>query len=165
MKLPPLRRVKQFLEESNAIEEVYGEKALNQALNAWNYIIRQDQLNLSNICKTHEILMEGLIKEHYRGRFRDCQVVIAGKMGLDYNLVPSAIGEWAEQMNYAWGACRNDQCPLLEQLHISYEKIHPFVDGNGRTGRIFWNWGRVKNELSLKIILEIEKYDYYQIFN
>ena len=26
------------------------------------------------------------------------------------------------------------------QVHISYEKLHPFMDGNGRSGRAIWLW-------------------------
>lgn len=26
------------------------------------------------------------------------------------------------------------------QAHIEYEKIHPFTDGNGRSGRMIWLW-------------------------
>lgn len=164
MILPPLRRVKLFLEESNAIEGVYGEKPLEQALNAWNYIIRQENLTLDNICRSHEILMEGLLEKEYVGKFRDCDVWIGGRKGINPSLVIEAISQWLEQMNNCWAASKNDLTDVTEQLHIQYEQIHPFVDGNGRTGRIFWNWCRFKNDFPLKIILEIEKFDYYKIF-
>lgn len=26
------------------------------------------------------------------------------------------------------------------EAHIAYEKLHPFVDGNGRSGRALWAW-------------------------
>jgi Fic family protein len=48
--------------------------------------------------------------------------------------------------------------------HIRYEHIHPFVDGNGRTGRMFMNWERLKAGLPLLVIKESKKYDYYDWF-
>lgn len=27
------------------------------------------------------------------------------------------------------------------ETHIKYESLHPFTDGNGRSGRILWLWG------------------------
>ena len=45
---------------------------------------------------------------------------------------------WIENLNYRLELCKNNNEKLLEILHshIEFERIHPFSDGNGRTGRL-----------------------------
>ena len=51
---------------------------------------------------------------------------------------PALIKNWIENLNYRLGLCKNNNEKLLEILHshIEFERIHPFSDGNGRTGRL-----------------------------
>lgn len=93
------------------------------------------------ICEVHAILMRG-VRGHERrpGEFRAFQNMISG--GADGpRFVPPPVRE----MNLAMEALeqyigsRPTQPPLLVQLaliHYQFETIHPFMDGNGRMGRL-----------------------------
>ena len=34
----------------------------------------------------------------------------------------------------------NEGTPTPYEAHVAYEKLHPFMDGNGRSGRAIWAW-------------------------
>ena len=153
-----------FLRESNAIEGVFDEVSFWDAAYAWEYLKEQNELTTSVILKTHKILMlNQKLQPDERGYFRKCEVKIGYRFGMNYILVPSAIADWCEDVKTSIEVPgRNGNNIKVD--HIEYEKIHPFVDGNGRTGRMFMNWERLKAGLDLMIIWEADKSDYYKWF-
>lgn len=48
------------------------------------------------------------------------------------------------------------------RLHSDFVKIHPFVDGNGRTARLLMNLDLMKAGLQPVIIKAANRLDYYQ---
>lgn len=50
-------------------------------------------------------------------------------------------------------------------FHVRYEMIHPFQDGNGRTGRIIMYKECLKNNIFPFIIEDTRKHEYYQFLN
>lgn len=101
-----------------------------------------DDINERSILAMHKALMlhqQGFPPEH-AGRFRNEQVWIgpgeAGPRLADFvaphhDRVPAAIGDLVEFV-------RRQDIPVLVQVavaHAQFETIHPFADGNGRTGR------------------------------
>jgi hypothetical protein len=56
--------------------------------------------------------------------------------------IPLALGELLVRAN-AWARGDEKEVPdALDpyQAHVAYETLHPFMDGNGRSGRALWAW-------------------------
>ncbi len=47
-------------------------------------------------------------------------------------------------------------------LHGEFVKIHPFIDGNGRTSRVIMNWILMKNKFPMFYVELRDKIHYYE---
>lgn len=151
--------IAEFLRESNAIEGEYGFGQWVQALHAWTYLSGQDILTVPVVLKTHNILMKGLLPVKDRGRFRHEDVMIGGRLGLRSEMIAPYMQQWVfELAKHPYPPEEN------KKLHVQYEHIHPFIDGNGRTGRMFYLYMAIKHKIPFEWITEREKYQYYQWF-
>lgn len=50
------------------------------------------------------------------------------------------------------------------QTHVAYERLHPFLDGNGRSGRALWAWHMLRVGQSPFDLLFLHRF-YYQALN
>lgn len=169
-------QVKEFLRESNAIERVYDEQSLEDSIWAWAFLHNrceeQGGINPIIVMQVHEIIMrnvlawsEPFLLPKYRGVFRDCPVYIGGREAIRHDLIFPSIESWCSGMNMRGTEGEENKEGLAKDLHVEYERIHPFVDGNGRTGRMFMNWHRLQIGLPLLVIHEgEEQYAYYKWF-
>lgn len=57
--------------------------------------------------------------------------------------------------------CQHDPIKLAALTHIDFESIHPFVDGNGRMGRLPANWALMKNGHPPIVITRGERMRYF----
>lgn len=69
-------------------------------------------------------------------------------------LTPIEVKQWAENTEYQLNHTKtNDEyLKTLIDSHIQFERIHPFDDGNGRTGRDLINLKLMENEMPLLVI-------------
>ena len=156
-------QVDEFLRESNAIEGVYDDDSLEHARDAWDWLIGHKALTTRLVREVHKILMYNHLYPHERGYFRSVEVRIGSGYGLPFVEVPKAMDKWVKDAMTSVSEPREDGKHIILD-HITYEEIHPFVDGNGRTGRMFLNWARVKAGLPLLVIKASEKQKYYSWF-
>ena len=170
------KQVIEFLQESNAIERVYDTQSLEDSQWAWDFLNarceEQGGINPFIVMQVHEIIMRNVgawsephLLPKYRGVFRDCPVYIGGHEAIRHDLIMPSLMSWCSGMNMRGTEGLENKEGLSKDLHIEYERIHPFIDGNGRTGRMFMNWERLQNGLPLLIIHEgEEQYQYYKWF-
>lgn len=121
------------------IQEVINyRKALKNAIEEMQKI----SLSTRVIKKAHEILLTGVRGENNdRGSFRRHQVFI-GKPGTKIEqatYIPPTAGKISDLIANLEKYIHSDDKDLLVQLaviHAQFEMIHPFMDGNGRVGRM-----------------------------
>ena len=99
----------------------------------------------------HDLLMTRLDKS-IAGEWRDCPVFIGDRVCpfVSQNLINEEVV----------GVCNKIRASIerkkmkddTKELHIMFERIHPFLDGNGRIGRMIYNWHRMKLGLPIHII-------------
>ena len=104
-----------------------------------NALAIEGALNIKSIKKIHHALMEDS-KHEIAGEFRKTAVWIGGTNYSPHKaiFVPPHFKRIAELMDdLIIFANRVDLNPIIKAaiLHAQFETIHPFVDGNGRTGR------------------------------
>lgn len=146
-----------FLFESNAIENVHDQDSLQQAVYAWEYLMAQKVLDVHAVLKTHKILMlHQELQPDEKGYFRKVPVYVGRRECMPWALIPQAIENWCNL------AAADGMDP--RHLHVMYEKVHPFVDGNGRTGRMFMNWQQKKQGKQIITLKAAERWEYYKWF-
>ena len=114
-------------------------------INAMNEAIKMlQELPFSSrlIRNVHKTLLQGVRGEHKQpGEFRRSQNWIGGTSISDAIFVPPVADSISELMGDIEDFVHNDKIYFPELLkialiHYQFETIHPFLDGNGRTGRL-----------------------------
>lgn len=154
----------EFLKESNAIEGEFSQEALDDAMSAWHYAKENmHKIDLNKILKIHHLLMRRL-NSKIAGSWR---VNIAVTVGNRYcpakskYFIRKEVQDWLDKCKSHTGLGAEED---IKRWHVAFEEIHPFVDGNGRVGRILMNIQRLIVNLPILVIKDAEKQAYYQWF-
>lgn len=118
-----------------------------EVLNAhdtWRWLrpLAQDGLPLTEslVLDVHRRLMQRILDDDALGVYRRVPVYIRGSWHVPPNWlkVPDLMASWLRQ----YGTAPGDEHPVAvaAQAHVDLVRLHPFVDGNGRTTRMLVNF-------------------------
>lgn len=187
-KLPRLRRVNRIksIHSSLAIENntlsfeqvtavingkpvLAPQKDVLEVQNAFRAYEKLDEINpysVDDLLKIHGVMTDGLVKE--AGQLRSGQVGVYNQDGKVVHLAPPA--EFVPgQIAQLFGWVQTSKTNMLIKssvFHYEFEFIHPFNDGNGRTGR-FWqtallaSWKPIFAWIPIESIIKNNKEAYY----
>lgn len=134
---------------------------------AFDYILeiadRKTELSERVIKEIHSLVL--MADRENRGIYRRVPVMI---MGSEYTppqpyLVPKEMEQLIIDHNEIIGTA--DVISSAALLHLKFESIHPFIDGNGRTGRLLLNFELMKNGLLPVNIKFTDRVKYYDCFD
>lgn len=149
--------MREHIFQSNLIEGVTDPKEVTQSLIAWNDLKDQPELTMDVVLQTHRLIMQNHLSGTDLGALRTRWVVVGGRRCPDPAYVEELLIEWLGEMK---------ELPMdPRQMHIWYERIHPFIDGNGRTGRMYMWWHEIKVGIEPTLINFQDRWDYYNWFD
>ena len=109
---------------------------VKNAIDVYNQLDQFDPFDIDSYLSAHELLMKGLVENP--GQFRTKSVGIFKGDEIAHMAPP----EWnvTHLMSELFGYLSNDKDNLIIKscvFHYEMEFIHPFMDGNGRMGRLW----------------------------
>lgn len=152
--------IHKYIHESNLIEGIDNENEDVQSYKAWLYLKEQKIITKQVLRDLHTLITKNLLPVYEQGFFRSelsANVYINNKLAPAPFIVDALIDNWI--LDYGVKA----EDPTI--AHIRYEHIHPWIDGNGRTGRMLLWWHELKNKDIPSLYSNVDKYiKYYPLF-
>jgi Fic family protein len=155
------------LEEVRAIEEGRklpgaNERARREILNYFaglRFVERhatRHPIRHADIFELHQIIATGVMDQGSAGRYRTIRV----RVGPFVPPPPEDVSGLMRELLEWWNTAAADLSPVLSSaiLHHRFETIHPFADGNGRTGRTLALWELYRRGFDTHHIFSVDEF-------
>jgi Fic family protein len=160
-----LEQVSDIIEGKRVLGSLQEIREVKNAYEAYEHLLEYDPYSVSDFLKAHQLMTSELVKDagHFRsqgvGVFEGTKLIHAGA---SYQFVPQLISDlllWAK---------KSDVHPLIKSsiVHFEVELIHPFLDGNGRLGRLWQTlilskWNELFAWLPVETVVYEQQQGYY----
>lgn len=143
--------------------EMFEAKNLARIISYIEKKAKEQELDLNVLLFLHKILLSN-INDDISGRFRKDNEYV--RVGSHIAPNPKEVIDRLEQMLVEYYSTPSlNIIKRIGKLHLVFEYIHPFCDGNGRIGRLIMNYLLIREGYVPINIKFIDRKDYYQAFN
>jgi len=143
--------------------EIFEAKNLGRVVSYINNRAKEQELTLEVILSLHKMLISN-IRDDVAGRFRKDNEYV--RVGSHIAPNPKEVEDRLLKMLSEYNAASYESIiRRIAKLHLVFEYIHPFVDGNGRIGRVINNYLLIREGFVPINIKFIDRKKYYEAFN
>lgn len=146
--------------------EIFEAKNLARVVSYIEKRAKEQELTLDVIISLHKMLISN-IRDDVAGRFRKGNELV--RVGSHIAPHPREIKERLENMFAEYNANSHESVvKRIAKLHLTFEYTHPFVDGNGRIGRVLNNYLLIREgfvPINIKFIDRAKYYDAFKEFD
>ena len=146
--------------------EIFETKNLARVMSYMDKRAKEQELNLDVILLFHKMLIAN-IRDDIAGRFRQAGEYV--RVGSHIAPKPEEVIERLQKALVDYNASAGENIiKRIATLHLAFEYTHPFVDGNGRIGRVINNYLLIREgyvPINIKFIDRKKYYDAFKEFD
>lgn len=158
----PREEVKKILEEKKSFYKDKNEvKEVENTIVALNFLKSGFSFSEQGIKKLYHIITKDLFHEGkaYEKGYKKIRNIVGTSETTDPKLVPFQIAQLIKW--YKENKNKINPLKLAFEFHLRFEAIHPFLDGNGRVGRLIMNKILMINQYPPMIIYQSNRISYF----
>ena len=113
-------------------------------------------ITAADVCRLHRIIAGDVMDQGKAGVYRDVELRVGPYLPPPANKVSALMAELLD----GWNARSDELSPVISQavIHYRFEAIHPFADGNGRTGRALALWELYRRGFDSHHIFSVDEF-------
>ena len=129
-------QVRDIIDGKTVVAPIKEIQEVKNAIATYNLYPTLNPYSVKDLLKAHGVMMQALIDD--AGRFRRGGVGVFSEQGLVHMAPPAERVPLLMDDLFAWLQSSKDHLLIRSCVfHYEFEFIHPFIDGNGRTGRLW----------------------------
>lgn len=117
---------------------------------------KQSALTHDSILKLHSIVAANVMDQGKVGKYRNIMV----RIGKHLPPPPEQVSALMRELLEWWNKAAPEWSPVISSaaIHYQFEHIHPFADGNGRTGRMLALWELYRRGFDTHHIFSVDEF-------